>query len=714
MGLSEKYVKLILYLVVIVLLNIAGSSFFFRIDLTQDKKYSLSPISKQSVQDLSEPLTIKAFFSSELPPQYNTVERYFRDLLTEFSRHSNANFNFSFYSIGPDSKKERQMASDYGIHPVQVQVVQKDELKYKKAYLGAVILHGDAMEKLSTITSSSNLEYRLTSAIQNLKNTVSALLNIKKPIHARLYLSSTLETIAPSIGLDNLPDLPNKLKKMIGKINNQYYNKLKFQNIDPSRLTAKRQEQLSRYQLQKLEWPNIEKAGIDEGKGQIGLVLKHKDQFRTISLLQIMRVPLLGTQYNLIDQEKLKDSIQENVRSLLGIQQNIGYLADHGTPSISKYAQRGSNSLTAFNELISKNYNLQKINLDQGIPDGLPCMIIAGPQEKFSDYELYQLDQAIMHGTNLAFFLDSFVQKKMSRRQQMMARSQGYRPNKTGLGKLLSHYGLETQEAIVLDKHCYKQQQSQERGGGERPIYFAPIIKNKNINHDLPFMKNIKGLVGFKMSPVRTTQNNSKTGSLQSTRLISSSERSWLMKDRVQFNPLMIQPPNAKDNMGQYPLAYLLSGRFESFFSNRPIPEKESKDNSTASKETGAKKGKPVVEPDIEYKGAKLDHVDSGQIFLMASSKMLTDTVLEAEGQSPNSIFVMNIIDRLNNRGEMAELRSKVQKFNPLRETNQATRLGLKIANIAGLPFLVLVFGLFVWLRRSQRKRHIQSLFGQG
>ncbi len=713
MGLSEKYVKFILYLVIIVLLNIAGSSFFFRIDLTQDKKYSLSSISKESVQDLSEPLTIKAFFSSELPPPYNTVERYFRDLLNEYSRHTKTNFNFKFYNIGPDSKKEKQKASSYGIHPVQVQVVQKDELKYKKAYLGAVILHGDAMEKLPTITSTSNLEYRLTSAIQNLKNTVSALLNINQPIQARLYISPTLKTIAPYMGLDTLKELPKNLKKMTKDINKQYYNKLDFDTVDPSQIPAKKQGQLTQYQLQEFEWPNIEKAGISSGEGKIGLVLKHKDKFRTISLVQTMRVPLLGTQYNLIDQEQLKDSIQENVRSLLGIQQNIGYLTDHGTPAISKYTRRGSNTLTAFNDLISKNYNLQNINLKQGIPDGLPCLIIAGPQQKFSAYELYQIDQALMHGTNLAFFLDSFVQKKQSRQQQMMSRSQGYKLNKTGLEKLLAHYGLKTQDAVVLDQDCYKQQVSQERGGGERPIYFAPVIKNKNINHDISFMKNIKGLVGFKMSPVKTALDQSQQDRLESTKLFTSSKRSWLMKENIQFNPLMIHPPKSEDNMQQYPLAYLLSGQFESYFSNKPIPEKDTKENSTIKESAKAKKGKLDVESNIKSKGFKRDHVKSGQIFLLASSKMLTDTVLESKGQSPNSILVMNIIDQLNNRGEMAELRSKVQKFNPLRETNHTTKLSLKAINIAGLPFLVLVFGLFVWLRRSQRKRHIQSLFEQ-
>jgi ABC-type uncharacterized transport system involved in gliding motility auxiliary subunit len=568
---------------------------------------------------------------------------------------------------------------------------------------------------LPTITSTANLEYRLTSAIQNLKNTVSALLNVKKPLQMRLYLSPSLETIAPYIGLNTLKELPETLKTMVSRLNNQYYNKLSFQAIDPSQESP---QQLSQFELQELKWPDIPETDIQAGEGKIGLIIKYKDHFRTLSLLNIIRVPLLGTQYNLVDQERLKDSIKENVQSILGIQQNIGYLADHGTPALSapsQYMGQGSDSLSAFNELISKNYTLQEITLEQGIPEGLSCLIVAGPQDQFSDYELYQIDQALMHGTNLAFFLDSFVQKPQSPRQRTMAQPQGYQPNKTGLERLLSHYGLTVDDTIVLDEHCYRQQLPQQRGGGEQPIYFAPIIKNTNINHDLQFMKNIRGLIGFKMSPVETNSNSTRQDTFQIHELFSSSNRSWLMNEPIQFNPLFMHPPQSDESMQKRPLASLITGQFQSFFHNKKIPAKKTKDKPKGSEATNGTNAtlpeNQTISPDIESRGAKRNLVDSGQIFLMASSQMLTDTVLDDQGQSPNSVFIMNVIDQLNNRGEMAELRSKVQNLNPLLETSETSRLALKTVNVAGLPIVVILFGLIVWLRRTQRKRKIQSLY---
>jgi ABC-type uncharacterized transport system involved in gliding motility auxiliary subunit len=74
-------------------------------------------------------------------------------------------------------------------------------------------------------------------------------------------------------------------------------------------------------------------------------------------------------------------------------------------------------------------------------------------------------------------------------------------------------------------------------------------------------------------------------------------------------------------------------------------------------------------------------------------------------------MFVMNVIDYLNDRLGVAEMRSKEQRFNPLEETDMATRTMTKAFNVIGIPLLVVVFGLVVWLRRAARKKRIQAMF---
>ena len=126
---TSKYLKLIIYLVVIVLVNVVGMTLFFRIDLTKNNIYSLSDASKKVVSNLSEPLTINVFFTKNLPAPHNNTERYIHDLLEEYAIHANRYFNYRFYDVSAESDKinkaselNRELANNYGIRPVQIQV----------------------------------------------------------------------------------------------------------------------------------------------------------------------------------------------------------------------------------------------------------------------------------------------------------------------------------------------------------------------------------------------------------------------------------------------------------------------------------------------------------------------------------------------------------------------------------------------------------------
>jgi len=209
----SKYIKFFTYLIVILLVNAVGLTLFFRIDLTENKIYSLSEASKKVVSNLSEPLTINLFFTKNLPAPHNNTERYLHDLLEEYAIHANQFFNYRFYDVSPEAKgisgespgANRELANNYGINPVQIQVFEEDEVKFKNAYMGMVLIHGDIIERLPTITTTNGLEYKLTTAIEKLNNKVSALLSITDKIRVKLFLSSSLKQVAPHMGLNELP-----------------------------------------------------------------------------------------------------------------------------------------------------------------------------------------------------------------------------------------------------------------------------------------------------------------------------------------------------------------------------------------------------------------------------------------------------------------------------------------------------------------------------
>ena len=99
-----KYIKLCIYLVILVLVNVVGMTLFFRIDLTENGIYSISEASKKVVSTLSEPLTINVFFTKNLPAPHNNTERYLHDLLEEYAIHASSYFNYRFYDVSPEAE----------------------------------------------------------------------------------------------------------------------------------------------------------------------------------------------------------------------------------------------------------------------------------------------------------------------------------------------------------------------------------------------------------------------------------------------------------------------------------------------------------------------------------------------------------------------------------------------------------------------------------
>jgi ABC-type uncharacterized transport system involved in gliding motility auxiliary subunit len=712
----------------IILINVAGMTLFFRIDLTANRLYSISKASKEVVSTLSEPLTINVFFTRNLPAPHNNTERYLHDLLEEYSIYANQHFNYRFYDVSPEegdiseeAGENQKLAKNYGIHPVQIQLIEKDEVKFQRAYMGLVMIHGDMIERIPTIMSTDGLEYQLTTTIQKLNNKISALLSLPEKIRLKLFFSSSLEIVAPFMQLKNLPELPGKMESIVKRLNSKNYGKLEFEHLDPT-VDKDLESEIKKYNVLNLSWPALSGGQIQPGKAAIGLVMEYGDKFATTQLIRVLRLPLIGTRYELVDLNKIEDIINDNVESLIDINEDLGYLADHGTLQISgpspadPLGRANQDSLSNFRTLASQNYSIKYVNLKDGtISDSFNCLVIARPTEPFTDYELFQIDQFLMRGKNLALFMDAF-NEVMPPNQQRQAFGQGpqYVPLNTGLEKLLDHYGIRIKNSYVLDENSYKQRLPARFGGGERAIYFAPMIKNRFINNKVEFMKNIKGLIALKISPLELDQERVKENGLKVHKLFSSSEKSWEMRGRINLNPMFIRPPKGDDKQQSLPLAYILEGEFPSYFAGKPIPEKKPSKEEDASKK--GQKEPEAKKPDVDLskikgEGEFMPKGKPGKIFLIASAEMLKDNLLDEEGRNPNAAFVMNVLDSLNNRESIAVMRSKEQRFNPLNDTEAGTRTFIKSFNIAGLPALVVLFGLLVWMRRHGRMKRIQMMF---
>ena len=725
---TENYFKFVIYLVVVVLINLVGMKVFFRVDLTANRMYSLSQASRDAVSTLTEPLTINVFFSENLPAPYNTTEQYLRDLLEEYAICANKKnhfFNYTIYNVSPqeegiDQKAEenRKLADNYGIHPVQVRHIEQDEIKFQKAYMGLVLIHGDLIEKIPTIVSTEGLEYTLTMAMKKLNNKVSALVGLDDKVNVSLVMSSSINTVAPFMGLDQLPEIPREVERVVKELNGKLFNKLSYGFLDPS-ANPDDEAAAQNYTLTRLKWPDLKEGEVKAGEGTIGLVLSYKGRAREVQLLNAYTLPIFGTRYELVDMADLEELINGSIESLVDINEKLGYLADHRTPQLAAGPMPGmmpqqADTLSNFNTIISKSYSVRDVSLsEETIPEDLNCLVIAGPRETFTDYELYQIDQFLMKGKNLAIFLDTFEEVAPQQQQFSFNRAPVYVPLDTGLEKLLAHYGVRVNTSYVMDESCFKQP-PRTQTGGEQPIYFAPLIKNRFINKDVDFLENIKGLVTMKASPLELDTSRLEKNGLDATVLFSSSDQSWEMRGQINLNPMAIFPPQNDADKHSMPLACLISGAFPSYFDGKPIPEKIEKEKAPdEGKENGdgeEEKPDPVLSK-IQGESMFISKGKPGNIFLVGTSEMLKDSLLDQEGISPNATFIMNGIDTLNNKKDISELRGKQQQFNPLDETDASVKTAIKFFNTGGLPVLVILFGLAVFAVRKARRKRIQMMF---
>ena len=151
----------------LILLNLIARDNFKRFDLTDTKMYSLSSSSKHIVSKIDDLLTMKVYFSDNLPNQLGNTRRFLQDILEEYSAYSKDNIRFFFHNPESDKDLEDQARKD-GIQPVQMQVIENDKVEIKKIYVGMVLLYEDKKEIIPVIQTTTGLEYLISTKIKSL------------------------------------------------------------------------------------------------------------------------------------------------------------------------------------------------------------------------------------------------------------------------------------------------------------------------------------------------------------------------------------------------------------------------------------------------------------------------------------------------------------------------------------------------------------------
>ncbi len=165
--LGQRFMRAGIIIGILVFVNLLSVRNFVRLDMTENKAYTLSDVTKKFLASLDDTFLVRAYFSPELPPPYHNHRRSVQQLLEEFRAYSNGRFHYKFINPlgGPG---EEQEALREGITPVQVKVIKNNRYQSTKAYAGLAFSYADKVERLPVVQSLERLEYEITGSLKKI------------------------------------------------------------------------------------------------------------------------------------------------------------------------------------------------------------------------------------------------------------------------------------------------------------------------------------------------------------------------------------------------------------------------------------------------------------------------------------------------------------------------------------------------------------------
>ena len=153
---------------IIILANLISSNLYFRLDFTEEGRYSLSDATRDILEDLEDVVTIKAYFNKDVPVQLMQTRNALRDFLVEYEDASGGNLLYQL--IDPsNSEEDKADARAAGIPEVGVNVIENDKQEQLKVYMGLVFSTGEnRREILPLVQPGGSMEYDITSSIKKL------------------------------------------------------------------------------------------------------------------------------------------------------------------------------------------------------------------------------------------------------------------------------------------------------------------------------------------------------------------------------------------------------------------------------------------------------------------------------------------------------------------------------------------------------------------
>ncbi len=563
---NDNIFQLIITLAIIVLLTIISNYLFTRIDLTSDKRFTLSDNTKEMLKGIDDIVYFKVYLDGDLPAGFKRLQNSTKEILDEFRAYAKDNIQYEF--IDPTASPDRKTRDNIfhqlyqkGLNPTNLKVSEQGGGNSEKLIFPGIIVsyHGQEV------------------SVNILKNYVgkSAERNLNESIQALEY-----------------------------------------------ELT---------FAIHQLTTRHVPRIGFIEGHGELDTI-EVDDLAKTLSqYYYLARVPIDGYLYS------LRDTLNRNKYDLI---------------------------------------------------------VIAKPQNKFSENDKFIIDQYIMNGGKVLWMIDD-VNVNMD--SLAHSRSTVGLPYDLNLNDMLFKYGIRVNQTLIQDIQCNVIPVNTSMAGQEprfapAPWIYFPLIspsQNNTITRNLDMIKT---------EFVNSIDTVGEDPEIKKTILLTSSQYSRFVTAPILIDLSIIneRPDPARFNKSFLPVGVLLEGKFPSVFANRitPLiknnPEFAFKAKSVPTKMIVISDG-DIIRNDVQGMGKKQEAIPLGY------DRFTRKTF-------GNKELILNCINYLCDMQGLMESRSKDYKLRLLdRPKVMEHRLKWQIINVVLPVVLVILSGLiFIYFRKRK------------
>lgn len=160
----------LLTIAIVVVLNFLAYQLFFRIDLTENRDFSISPATKDVLKNLDDVVLVKTYFSGNSPAQFIQIKKDVADILEAYQNYSGGRLEVENIDPSKDAEIKAELQS-IGIPEVQFNDYGQDKFQVINGFMGLAIQYNDKTEVMPIIQDTNNFEYQLTTKIKKITQT---------------------------------------------------------------------------------------------------------------------------------------------------------------------------------------------------------------------------------------------------------------------------------------------------------------------------------------------------------------------------------------------------------------------------------------------------------------------------------------------------------------------------------------------------------------